>query len=395
MFSGAYYAAPRQAAGGADVSANAPVREAALDGVRGLAIAMVLLWHCLYLIPASPLAVAWNRIAGIGWLGVDLFFVLSGYLITRILIHERGRGDYYSRFYLRRVFRIFPAYYAMLLLIWALLPHVPPPDWDGAVLQQWPLFVAHLQNWGMALNHTAYDWPGIHHFWSLAIEEQFYLLWPLLVAATSDRVLRRVCVLLIAGSIALKALLVAAHTSWSVIYMVTPGRLEGLAGGALIATLTPALAQHWRRWIVVAGWAGLAGLGLQLVSGAMMTSRLTLVWAIPSATAAFVWLLFSLQQQTVPDRLLRVLRNPVLIWLGLYSYGLYLCHYPIYWMLRTRLMQSDPAAVPDNVDVLLTGTLAIVLSLAFARLLHACIEAPALRLRDRLQRRRPSTQGTL
>lgn len=114
-------------------------REPALDGVRGFAFLMVILIHCFYLIPTNPVWAGWDHVAKLGWFSIDLFFVLSGYLITRILIADRGRSDYFSRFYLRRVFRIFPAYFVALALIWLLLPLMPqPPGFHGDLLGQWP-----------------------------------------------------------------------------------------------------------------------------------------------------------------------------------------------------------------------------------------------------------------
>lgn len=362
-------------------------RERPLDGVRGLAIALVLLWHCFYLIPSSSGAVIWNHIAGLGWLGVDLFFVLSGYLITRILLAQRGRSGYFGRFYLRRVFRIFPAYYFVLGLIWLWLLLFPPPGWEGNLLGQWPWFVTYLQNWGMAVNTAAFDWPGVGHFWSLAIEEQFYMLWPAIVMLATGASLRRICVCLIACSIMVKFILAAVHAPWAAVYMVTIGRFEGLAGGALLATLTPAALLRWQPWIVRAGVVGVAGLLALLLSGAMMTSRLTLVWAIPTATAAFVWLLLAVQQHSLPSWAMRVLCNRVLVWLGLYSYGIYLCHYPIHWILRVWMVPVGASPPADNFDVLLLGVVTLIISLVFARLMFAVLEAPALRLRDTLQRR--------
>lgn len=364
---------------------SAPLREQVLDGTRGMAIVLVLIWHCFFLTPNSIAAELYNRFAGLGWLGVDLFFVLSGFLITRILIAERQRPDYYSRFYLRRVLRIFPAYYFTLMMVYLLVPLIYPPIRDAQVLYQWPWFLLHAQNWGMATQHAAYDWPGIHHFWSLAIEEQFYLVWPLLVAMTPPERLRRVCIVLIIGSIATKLVLVGARASWSAVYVTTTARLEGLAYGAFIAALTPATVLFWRRWITCLGGLGLAGLALVAAAGASMTSKLTLIWAIPCASALFGWLLFAIREGTLPRFLAGFLQSRILVWFGRYSYGLYLCHYVIYWCLRPYVPAwlGDSTETPDNASVLLLGVMTLTLSILYARIMYAMIEAPALRLRDR------------
>ncbi|HEY1078068.1 MAG TPA: acyltransferase, partial [Fontimonas sp.] len=129
---------------------------AELDGVRGMAIVTVLLWHCFYLTPDSTAAVIYNRFAGLGWLGVDLFFVLSGYLITGILLADRQRPDFFRRFYWRRALRIFPAYYFTLLMILLFVPLLHPEVRSGKAIEQWPWFLLYLQNWGMALNVGKY-----------------------------------------------------------------------------------------------------------------------------------------------------------------------------------------------------------------------------------------------
>lgn len=367
----------------------APVgREPVLDGVRGFALVMVMLLHCAYLLPTSALVAAWNHVAALGWFSVELFFVLSGYLITRNLIHTRGKPHYYSRFYLRRVLRIFPAYYTALLLVWLLLTLAPPPHTDGKVLQQWPYYLTYTHNWAMALNPSAFDWPGVDHFWSLAIEEQFYLIWPIILGVAVGSSMRRICIWLILGSIVTKFVLVAVHAPWTEVYMITTARFEGVAGGAFIATLTtPALIERWRPWIMRAGCVGLVGVAGFFVTASGLPSTLTLACALPASVAVFIWLLFAVQQQTIPAWMQRMFHSPVLVWLGLYSYGFYIYHYPISWTLRQWTLATEAGVAPDNYDVLLNGVLTVVISLIFARFMYALIEAPALRWRDWLEQR--------
>ncbi|HEY1077468.1 MAG TPA: acyltransferase, partial [Fontimonas sp.] len=238
----------------------------------------------------------------------------------------------------------------------------------------------------MALNVGKYDWPGIHHLWSVAIEEQFYMLWPLIIALAPLAQLRRICGLLIVGSVACKFLLVAIHAPWTAVYVSSIGRLEGLALGAFIATLSQAEALHWRRWIRLGGLLGIAGLLAMIATGAQLMSKLTLLWAIPAATAAFGWLLFAIHTGSLPAALKTLLSGSTLAWFGRYSYGLYLCHYAIYWCVRPLVplwFGRDPAIAQANDVVLVTGIVALLLSMLYARLMFALIEAPALRLRER------------
>ncbi|MCK5943639.1 MAG: acyltransferase, partial [Planctomycetes bacterium] len=152
-----------------------PDRIAALDGVRGLAILCVLVMHGLYIGPLFGLDVMahpYARVAFLGWSGVDVFFVLSGFLITRILVRSKGGPRYFRNFYMRRSLRIFPLYYLVIVLLLYVLPRPPASGADQ---------LAHLlyyQNWRYAFAHGELIDPARHVTWSLAIEEQFYILWP-------------------------------------------------------------------------------------------------------------------------------------------------------------------------------------------------------------------------
>jgi len=157
----------------------------ALDGIRGLAILMVMLFH--YggnLERTNPIGRLVGGLFSFGWSGVDLFFVLSGFLITGILLDSRNAENYFSSFYARRVLRIFPAYYVSLALLLLILPMLDPPLRLSLPSDQW-MYVFYAQNWV-----GIFDYPGrglLTPYWSLAVEEQFYLVWPLVVARVCRR----------------------------------------------------------------------------------------------------------------------------------------------------------------------------------------------------------------
>ena len=144
------------------------VRVPGLDGIRALAVLLVVFYHL--------------NLLGLGWVGVQVFFVLSGFLITRLLLELRdGRalGSYLRTFFGRRVLRIFPLYY-LFLVVALLLSALAIPSQAGPVQHQWPYVATFTYNWwGMTRFHEK-TW-FLDHLWSLAIEEQFYLLWPFLV----------------------------------------------------------------------------------------------------------------------------------------------------------------------------------------------------------------------
>ncbi len=197
-----------------------------LDGVRGLAILGVLLFHFVAQTTATNAFEATvNRVLRYGALGVDLFFLLSGFLITGILYDARWEPGYFRNFYMRRVLRIFPLYYAVLAVVFLVVPFVPVfRGTEIAALKQHQAW-AWLYGVNIFLSIQG-EWTlsYIEHFWSLAVEEHFYLVWPLVVwllAPKPSRLMR---------------------TAVSIAALVVVGRIMGsLAGVNLVATtvLTP------------------------------------------------------------------------------------------------------------------------------------------------------------
>jgi peptidoglycan/LPS O-acetylase OafA/YrhL len=171
----------------------------ALDGLRGVAILLVVACHFVSNLWITADGWAWPLVAfaHAGWAGVDLFFVLSGFLITGILIDARGSNSYFKAFYARRALRILPAYYGFLIAIFIVLPLLHVGVGDNAMLarehQGW--YWLHLTNIMMALGEIPGHGPYPNTlFWSLAVEEQFYFIWPAIVAMSPPKALRQVCI---------------------------------------------------------------------------------------------------------------------------------------------------------------------------------------------------------
>jgi len=200
-----------------------------LDAVRGIAI-LVVLAHNLRGFSSPPFSLVTNY----GWMGVDLFFVLSGFLITGILLDLKSSENYFRNFYARRSLRIWPLYYSMLILMFVILPLVRPQD-AHEVFQRstpWWSYPFFLQNFLVAAPSLAAGPLGVS--WSLAVEELFYLVWPFVVRFVSRESLQWIAWAVLLASPMLRLQFIARH--W-IIYSNPFCRLDGMMAGALLAIL--------------------------------------------------------------------------------------------------------------------------------------------------------------
>lgn len=212
---------------------------ATLDGVRGLAVLAVILFHSIYNFqPANRVEAVVDPLFEAGWAGVDLFFVLSGFLITGILIRSKGRPRYYRNFMIRRALRIMPLYYvyvALTLWVFPAVGIVSAPD--AAVMRDRQAWVWTFLTNFMLVHFGANAGVHLSHLWSVAVEEQFYLAWPLVVALLSTRSLRRLCIAIVVVAPALRLAASVAGVDAHSINWLTPLRLDALALGGLAAIM--------------------------------------------------------------------------------------------------------------------------------------------------------------
>ncbi|HEY1810447.1 MAG TPA: acyltransferase [Acidobacteriaceae bacterium] len=363
-----------------------------LDGIRGVAILLVMFFHFWENGTTRFGHPLWLRLyayaAGMGWSGVDLFFVLSGFLITGILYDARTSRHYFRVFYGRRTVRIFPLYYAALIFFFVIVPFLLAHVHHGvsaamrasihtnpaAKLFAW----TYLINWYEGFRGWDAIPHPIQHFWSLAIEEQFYLVWPFLVLKLSRRRLIAVCAAIMALAFTLRGIFFEIHLPVAA-YTWTICRADSLAFGAVVALAF----RHPDDWKLLLKWARrlalpalcaiiavrvfnpdcLAGPG-DAPSLSMDTLAITLNGLFFACCIAIA------MGSPIGSRTRRALGTPLLRFFGKYSYCLYVCHLPIIAVLAKAGFSSDQIALRlhtnEFVGALVINAVGFTTSLAVA-----------------------------
>lgn len=319
-------------------SRDVPGHLPALDGLRALAILLVIPHNGDIFSNAAPWLWPVAIIVHAGWLGVHLFFVLSGFLITRNLLASREATNYLQAFYGRRILRIFPLYFLTLFVALVVLPAVIP--FDAATLAShrnqiwlWTFLINWVQPFGVEVS-------GFSHFWSLAVEEQFYLAWPVVILAFTGRRFLWICAALVGVAFVARVLLLQAGVTPAAAYMFTICRMDALVIGAVAAVLadSPAWMGRIRQR---SGAALLLVLGLLIVTAAISHADAaydvrTLTVGYPLLAFAFALLILVVcldPPAGIATQLNALLSLPALRSIGRYSYAMYVFHFPILVLL--------------------------------------------------------------
>jgi peptidoglycan/LPS O-acetylase OafA/YrhL len=338
-----------------------------LDVLRGVAVLVVMFHHVTGLAPSLHL----DPIVRMGYTGVDLFFVLSGFLITGILVRSKDQPGYFRNFYARRVLRIWPIYYALLLFTFLLLPFLAPTLKNSifGLSHPWQSFFFFVQNL-FAKGQSAFD--TVRVTWSLAIEEQFYLAWPVIVWLVPRRSLK---------SLALSAVLVSIGVRWAVLYGLIPPidvytnsitRLDGLGMGAFLALWIP---EADTRVVKYAGFAvPTAVLALGVIGG----------WFNPAHYAFYTAVALCFAGMLCAAINLPGLSNfSALRYTGKISYCLYLIHVPII-QLMVWARKFLPLAPSFGADIAMLVA-AFALCFVLASLSWKYFESRVLRLKSHFE----------
>ncbi len=361
----------------------------ALDGLRGIAIILVMLHHFTYYRPTAGIDAQIASVLFFFWVGVDLFFVLSGFLITGILLDTRGSKRYFTTFYARRILRIFPLYYLVLFLAFVVLPMFPAVHQVlvGQVdLQpaQWPYWL-YLTNFAIANDGWLHGWVDVA--WSLAIEEQFYLVWPLVIWLCPWRLVVWLCTAIFVAMVFARSFARASDVAVLTIYIVTWFRLDGLVIGALLAiALRRGIMPDLGRLVPAVVIIGVAGLIVVTIMGGhtwwwnrrMQQFGYSLIAVIAGA------MLVGAITRPADSLWPRMLSAGWLRAFGKYSYCLYLIHLPVMRAVREWVFNPEEMlAIAPWIGQVLFYPVAAAPAFALAWLSWRFFEAPILTLKAR------------
>lgn len=327
----------------------------ALDGVRGIAILAVLLLHFvgMTLAPVGPISASIHTLASLGWAGVDLFFVLSGFLITGILIESRDSPTYFRAFYARRTMRIFPLYFAVVGLYVLLAPRLLVSDATSlmAFHKLEPSLWSYTSNFAFAHASIRDSAPiQVQMTWSLAVEEQFYVVWPLVVFLVPTHRLKAACLMAAFAAPIVRVVVSIAMGPGYTEHMLMPARLDSLAlGGYIAARYRLDGTASVLRWARRVQWpAGGVLLILMLMPPSAVTSACFRSFGL---TALAVFFAAAVADAVCLPKSFWA-RVGTVRWLqrvGGYAYGLYLLHGLVWMVLSAN--QIDAASIGRALDV--------------------------------------------
>lgn len=358
-----YVAKARPDKAHASESVRAREHNPALDGLRGVAFLLVFLLHTIVL--PEDVSPALRGFLDLGRLGVDLFFCLSGFLITRILVAAKYDRHYFRNFYGRRAVRIFPLYYLFLLLYFLAVVKLRLVDFGSEKTLAAGRDLHWLWWYGTNLRIAQtgqFITASINHFWTLAVEEHFYLIWPLLIYFFAPRQLLKAVAAIAVGALVLRFVLRMEGVSGLVTLTLTPCRVDSfaIAGAAGVADMVPAWREPVQRFARTALLPTLIAALVMAYIGGLGEDT----FGFTAIAIAFSMLIVCV---TRPGRLRRASSARFLTTVGKYSYGLYVFHWPIQIGVTRKL----------PLPVLMSWTHSLVLAILLNMLLVGLLASAA------------------
>ncbi len=330
-----------------------------LDGIRGMAIIAVLFYHFADQFKSAFSNSIDKTVVSVlltGWVGVDLFFVLSGFLITGILLESRGKKGFFTDFYGRRSFRIFPLYYCFLILVCFVGPAFSTvlAEQSAVIRGDVGWHLLYLSNVLVAMK-GGFSNVDAGYLWSLSVEEQFYLVWPLAVFFLRIRSLVIFSLLLFFSSLVFR--LVAISNGWTAdsVYVLTFTHFEPITVGSLLAILYRS--KNWQKRLRIFLF-GIGIVSLVIVlriwimrGGFVFYDVIVAKWGVSLCAlifGAFVWKGIE-TAESARSVTYRVMTNSILRSFGKYSYCIYLIHVPVGLVIEKLLLTPQKHLVFDSI----------------------------------------------
>jgi peptidoglycan/LPS O-acetylase OafA/YrhL len=352
----------------------------ALDGVRGIAILLVILFHCRFIAePTTGLEHFCFNLLKAGWIGVDLFFVLSGFLITGTLLDNIRSPHFLQNFYIRRVLRIFPLYYAVLLL--GIIRELVFRGWTHE-----PYIYYFIYSQNIVTFIGGREIGALAHFWSLAVEEQFYLVWPMAIIFLFRRnCFMPVIILFILLVIIIRIVLISSGVAR--VYFFPVSHFDALLIGACLAyTLSRrGTFVRLRHHALTVGLFSIMVLFLILLHERGFDSQNFVVLEYGLFPLAMLFGSFIIVAMTSPSYNLvgKIVQNGALCYIGRVSYGLYIFHWPLIYFLLPRIIYPTDRFFLRQIAFFFTvGSI----SLLAASLSFRYFEQPILGIKNRIAR---------
>ena len=339
------------------------------DGWRGLGICFVVLAHYfpVYFIGS--------------WVFMEMFFVMSGFLITGILLDSKSKRHYYKNFILRRVLRVFPLYYLALIILFFLIP----ASWMQLSYyrshQIW--FWTYMENWLFSVE----GWPpgkALRHFWSLAIEEQFYIVWPLVVWMFSPKGLVRFCIFLFFFSLIFRNTGMYVGFVNPFPYVATLGRMEGIVLGAIIAVLSRTNKSILERFsypvMIIAGSLSIAVFLYARTMHMEYSVNYIINYTLVDLFFAGIIVMTMCKNELI--NLKRLLNTPILKELGIMSYCIYIFHHPIHVLVTENFLSYFQTHIGnESLAKLACVGIAFLITIPVVYFLHKKVEIPMWKLK--------------
>lgn len=353
-------------------SAGEKIYYPGLDALRGIAILSVLLYH-------------YFSFFRVGWMGVDLFFVLSGFLITNILIRAKKSNHYFRNFFARRILRIFPLYFSVLIIFFLAAPlfftQKDPNSTYNYYIENQFWFWAFFENWLFIFKGRPPE-PYLIHFWSLAVEEQFYLVWPLLIYSIKElTTLRKILLAILFVALLLRCIFWYIPTTMHQFnYYGTLTRIDTLSAGALLAVLINKGKTISKIWISIF----FAAFGILCVASWMFYKNFDhyngafATWGYTAIALFFMGLCY-----IAVNEKLWIAQWTFLKFAGRISFGLYVFHLPVFMVLSSVLNPYFQVHFSNDLAQVLVAFVSLAVTFMVSYFSYKWFELPILKMKSK------------